>query len=872
MQIDTRGVYAFLGTGHLARLISEYDWSRTPLGPIEEWGTALKISVSIALRSPVPIVMLFGEDGIMIYNDAYSVFAGQRHPELLGSKVREGWGEVADFNDNVMKVVLGQGKTLAYRDQELTLVRNGVGEPVWMDLDYSPIVDEAGTPFGVIAIVVETTGRVKAERWREGESERFQRMFEQAPGFIAMLHGPDHVFQMANAAHLQLVGHRDVVGQSVKAALPEVADQGFVELLDTVYATGEPFIGRELPAMLQRRAGGEAEQCYLDLIYQPVRDPDGKVIGIFVEGADVTERVLNERALRAQEAQFRTFAEAMPNHVWTARPDGQLDWFNSRVYQYCGVQQGALDGSGWAQIVHPEDRAAAGEAWAESVKTGNPYEVQFRLRRHDGTYRWHIARAVALPDAQGQIGLWLGTNTDIDDEKRIAEALAESDARLKLAIEAGQLAVWELDIANQRVTPSVALNRMYGFADDARPSSEDYQARYAPGELERLTRIGQQAAAEGRSDVEVEIWHLWPDGTEKCLLVRAQSVDHGKRAIGVVIDITERKRVEQKLIESESRFRLSQEAARIASLELDIESGKVIGSDLFWELWGLPKLESVDIGVLERIVVPEDRAVRSTEATRRDGTAVPSVEYRIIRPDNGQLRWLLRHIEFVHDPATGRPVKMFGIVQDVTLRKEAEARQQLLTHELEHRIKNILAMVSAIAAQTFRNTTDLPEASAALSKRLSALAAAHDILTKSRWTTASIGDVTASATSLLPAEQVSFEGPEVALEPKMALSLALAVNELGTNALKYGALATPDGRVDIGWSVDAGRLVWRWQETGGAAVDPPKRKGFGRFLIERVLAADFAGQVIIDYRPSGVVCTLSAPLPAAGTSGALSAT
>lgn len=869
MQIDRPSVHAFLGHGHLARLIAAFDWSETPLGPIERWSVALKTSVSIALRSPVPIVMLFGTDGIMIYNDAYSVFAGQRHPELLGSKVREGWAEIADFNDNVMKVVLGQGRTLAYRDQELTLVRNGVGEPVFMDLDYSPIVDDLGVAIGVIAIVVETTARVRAERWRASENDRFQRMFEQAPGFIAMLHGPNHVFQMANNAYLQLVGHRDVVGLSVKAALPEAEDQGFVQLLDEVYQTGEPFIGRDLPAVLQRRPGEEPEERFLDLVYQPVRDPDGRVIGIFVEGADVTERVLNERALRAQEAQFRTFAEAMPNHVWTAKPDGRLDWFNWRVYQYCGAQPGDLDGAGWTSIVHPDDRAEAGRLWLESVRTGRPYEVQFRLRRQDGAYRWHLARAVTLPDAEGRIGLWLGTNTDIDDEKRTAQALAESDARLKLAIDAGQLAVWEVDIETERVTPSVALNRMYGLADDARPTGADYRARYAPGEVERTAEIGARAAAEGRTDVEAEIWHLWPDGTEKCLLIRAQVVDAGKRAIGVAIDITERKRVEQKLVESERRFRLSQDAARIASLELDIASGTVVGSDLFWDIWGLPRQDSIHISVLEKIVVPEDRNVRSTEATRQAGTAVPTVEYRIIRPDTGELRWLSRHIEFITDPVTGRPVKMFGIMQDVTRRKEDEARQQLLTHELEHRIKNILAMVSAIAAQTFRNTTDMAEASTALSKRLSALATAHDILTRSRWTTASIGDVTASATALLPTEQVSIDGPDVALAPKMALSLALAVNELGTNALKYGALATPDGRVTITWSIETGggaRLVWRWQELGGAEVSPPQRKGFGRFLIERVLAADFAGQVTLDYQPTGVVCTLVAPLPAAPNS------
>jgi signal transduction histidine kinase/CheY-like chemotaxis protein len=147
----------------LAAGIRSFDWSRTPLGPIQGWPQSLKTVTSMLLLSPVPIVLLWGEKGIMIYNDAYSVFAGGRHPRLLGSEVRQGWPEVADFNDHVMKVGLAGG-TLSYKNQELELHRSGVPERVWMNLDYSPVLDESGCPAGVIAIVVETTEHVLAER------------------------------------------------------------------------------------------------------------------------------------------------------------------------------------------------------------------------------------------------------------------------------------------------------------------------------------------------------------------------------------------------------------------------------------------------------------------------------------------------------------------------------------------------------------------------------------------------------------------------------------------------------------------------------------------------------------------------------------
>src|SRR3984957_719912 len=173
------------GGGKMGALLREHDWSRTPLGPLATWPQTLRTTVGLVLHSVVPIVLLWGEDGIMIYNDAYSVFAGQRHPQLLGSKVREGWPEIADFNDNVMRVGLAGG-TLAYKDQALILHRHDSPEQVLMNLYYSPVIGESGQPAGVIAFVIETTERVLAERRLADERDRLGQMFEQVPSFMAM--------------------------------------------------------------------------------------------------------------------------------------------------------------------------------------------------------------------------------------------------------------------------------------------------------------------------------------------------------------------------------------------------------------------------------------------------------------------------------------------------------------------------------------------------------------------------------------------------------------------------------------------------------------------------------------------------------------
>ncbi|MGI4860504.1 MAG: PAS domain S-box protein [Janthinobacterium lividum] len=434
------------GAGEIGALIEAFDWSRTTLGPLAAWPGYLKTTVAVLLRSPVPIVTLWGEDGVMIYNKSYSAFAGGRHPQLLGSRVREGWPEVAEFNDHVMKVGLAGG-TLAYQDQELTLQRNGAPEPVWMNLDYSPIIDDDGQPVGVISIVVETTAKVRAERSLSGERERLQRLFEQAPGFMVMLAGPQHVFELVNPAYMRLIGHRQVIGRSVREVLPEISQQDLGDRLDAIFVSGNAYSANSLPFLLHRQPHATAELRYVDVVYQPVRNDAGTIIGIFVQGTDVTDRVLAEQALKASENTFRILAQAVPNQVWAAPPDGMVDWLNARAYEYCGAAPGTLAGQGWQTRIHPADIAHVASRWEQTVRDGTPYENEFRIRHADGRYRWHLSRAFAVRDDHGAILRWIGTNTDIEDQKAAAESLSRHNETLEhqvVARTADRDRIWRL--------------------------------------------------------------------------------------------------------------------------------------------------------------------------------------------------------------------------------------------------------------------------------------------------------------------------------------------------------------------------------------------------------------------------------------------
>ncbi|MFS2049582.1 PAS domain-containing protein [Variovorax sp. Varisp41] len=226
-----RAHLAFLeGGGELGRLVRDFPWERTSLGPIATWPQSLRTATSLLLRSPVPIVMLWGEPGFMIYNDAYSVFAGGRHPQLLGSEVRQGWPEVADFNDHVMKVGLAGG-TLAFKDQELVLHRHGKPEPVWMNLDYSPVLDESGRPAGVLAIVIETTERIRAEAaLRESEARASGVLEGMAEGFVLVDAGYRVLAINAEGMRLETRSREEIIGRTLWEAWPGTFESAFGQL------------------------------------------------------------------------------------------------------------------------------------------------------------------------------------------------------------------------------------------------------------------------------------------------------------------------------------------------------------------------------------------------------------------------------------------------------------------------------------------------------------------------------------------------------------------------------------------------------------------------------------------------------------------
>jgi len=311
------------------------------------------------------------------------------------------------------------------------------------------------------------------------------------------------------------------------------------------------------------------------------------------------------------------------------------------------------------------------------------------------------------------------------------------------------------------------------------------------------------------------------------------------------------------------RLTFALNAGRMGSWALDVDSRAYEASDLCKANYGRRVDEDFGFDDLVGSIHPQDRdrMVAAMETAIRDGSDY-DIEYRVIWPD-GQIRWV--HARGRADAIVpgGSAKRMAGVSLDITERRRAEERQQLMLNELNHRVKNTLAAVQSIAFQTLRTARSPAEFKDAFEARLLALSETHNLLTRENWEGASLRVVIGSELDALGGEgRAILEGPDIHLSPKAAVAMGMAIHELATNAVKYGALSVPRGLLNVDWRVRQGCLELEWRESNGPPVAPPEHRGFGSRLLERGLATELGGRVELVYREQGVACSMRLPLAA----------
>jgi PAS domain S-box-containing protein len=461
---------------------------------------------------------------------------------------------------------------------------------------------------------------------------------------------------------------------------------------------------------------------------------------------------------------------------------------------------------------------------------------------------------------------------DVGARWMLEEKLREREALLRLAEESAGVGVWEIDVASDTVRGTPQYFRIMGLEPSADPVPMGVlRALRLDGDRERVVRQYAEAARGDSAVCNTEFRIRWPDGRVRWIFGRGTIFrDTAGRAIrysGVDIDVTDRKAAEIALAESEDRLRMAIEAAEIGIWDWNLNTNEVMWNETAKKIAGLPVDKPVTLQQIRAVTHPADLARTAEMGRRARDPALRSrepFEYRIVRPD-GAVRWVLAHGEarFMNIEGVEKAVRYAGTIQDITDEKAAEEHRELMLAELQHRVRNTLALVQAIANQTFAEGSE--PAKKAFSSRLSALGRAHDLLTRERWQYASCREVVefALAPYRTTDDRFAIDGPEVRLDSRQAVTLALCINELATNAAKYGALSDPNGRVAIRWTLEPGgdgeTFIFRWSETDGPPVAPPLQSGFGTRLIQHSLAADFSGEISLAYPRSGLICTLSAP-------------
>lgn len=656
-------------------------WLSTPMGPLESWPMSLKTALSIVLNACNPAALIWGGDRILFYNDSYkTLFADQALP--LGQPLQTSWcwGNFSLDLESIFRTgqpLHWQPESLSCQPEATWQLYSGSCSAVW---------DEQGEVGGVIIMAcyqpverasVIPSSLTKDHSWHH--QEQLQLITNAIPALIAYI-DRDHYYRFGNQTYQIWFGRpvNQIIGKHVREVLGEAAYQIVLPQMRRALSGERVRYESQIPY----QDGGTR---YIFADYVPHINRQGVVEGYFSLVSDISERKQTEEALRRSEERAQLAIQVGRLGTWQYDPVTQTVSLDARMGEIWGEvnETSVLPLATVLERIHPEDRerVALAVGTALDPQSSGGYDINYRIVWQDGTIRWISANGQALfsgTGAERHAISFFGTAFDITQYKQVETSLRESEERLRLAMEGAQMGTWDVDLITGRAIWSEQHFTMLGYepTSNGEASEQLWDERIHPEDRGRVLEEWQRSRQEHRL-YRTEYRTIHPNG--KILWLSAlgsftyNEQDEAIRSIGVLFDVSDRKRTEEELRLSEERLRLAVSAARMVAWSWDARVDRVIRSETACEILGLsPEQLTSTAEVGWTLVHEEDRPLhraRVEAAIARKGSYVS--EFRIIRPDNGRVIWVEERGK-VSCNEQGQLLSIKGALFDITARKRTE--------------------------------------------------------------------------------------------------------------------------------------------------------------------------------------------------------
>lgn len=648
-----------------------------------------------------PLLILDDRYGILAANNSFCNQFKIVHKGVEGKLVfdlNEGRWNVAGLRILLTKVLPENGKV---RDFKINF-RIGDSEELIFLVNASQLASLGHEGNMILLTFRMATEQEVQEMPKHYLEKNFRDILIHAPAMICMLRGPKHIFEVANERYYQLMGNRKIIGRSVREAIPEVENQGFLDILDKVYNSGEPYYGKEVFLKLDV-GGGNPKSSFVDFLYQPTWGPNGEVDGIYVHAVDVTEQVQAREKVRENEERLKRMIDTVPAMIWITNREGESIYLNKNWYRYTGQAKKEAEGYGWGLMVHPDDREEAIQVFKKSNADRKDFSATFRLRTKNGDYRWVIDKGSPKFTSSGEYEGMIGTVVDIHEDKVKEQLLKEKEHRIRSIVEEATVATavytgkeMTIEMANE------AMNSLWGKDKsvigrtlrealpelEGQPFHQLLQEVYSTGEVYWGKEDRVVLNINGKLQTGYYNFTYKPLRNEKGEIYGI---------LNMALDVSEIVRSREVLKESEAYFRQMADLMpeKVSNADQD---GKI---NYFNQNWiDYTGLSSEELREKFWVVVHPDE--QKLVQAQWQNSVKQGVNFEIemrLRDKEGRYKWHLSRAEAVKDQ-DGNIQKWIGINTQIQKLKEEEKRKEdflkMVSHELKTPVTSIKGYVQLL--------------------------------------------------------------------------------------------------------------------------------------------------------------------------------